>query len=140
MKPNVLLFLRPALPTVPQTRCCTDEPRPISRPTTLRRWSSKLRIAVPASVRVFGGAVREPVQTRVPAGTPVRTPAGRHVGRVREVVVAVPSGRTSYAVDDAQTEDARAVDARVLLIPQAALRTAGAHAVVEERVLEGASS
>jgi 3-deoxy-D-manno-octulosonic-acid transferase len=32
--------------------------------------------------------------------------------------------------------DERDADARVLLIPRHALRTAGAHAVVEERVLE----
>lgn len=134
MKPNVLLFAHPTLPKRHEARCCTDEPNPVERPSALRRWSSKLRIAVPVSARVFGGAVRQPVQARVPAGTPVRTSAGRHVGRVREVVVAVPSGRASYAVDDGET-----ADARVLLIPQTALRTAGAHAVVEERVLEGAA-
>jgi hypothetical protein len=69
-----------------------------------------------------------------PPGTPVRTSAGRHVGRDREVVVAVASCRASYAVDDGET-----ADTRVLPIPQTALRTAGAHALVDERVLEGAA-
>jgi len=132
MKPNILLFAHLALPTHEETRCCTDAPRLAERPPALRRWSSKLRVAVPSSIRVFGGSVRQPVQERVPAGTLVRTPTGRDVGRVREVVVALSSGRASYAVDDL-----RAPDARVHLIPHEQLRTAGAHAVVEERVLEG---
>ena len=132
MKPNILLFAHLALPTHVDTRCCTDEPRPAARPTVLRRWSTKLRVAVPTSVRVFGGSVRQPVRTQVPAGTLVRTSAGRDVGRVREVVVALPSGRASYAVDDPHSDDAR-----VLLIPREDLRSAGVHAVVEERVLAG---
>ena len=132
MKPNILLFAHLALPRHEDTRCCTDEPRRVARPTVLRHWSSKLRVAVPTSVRVFGGSVRQPLQTRVAAGTLVRTPDGRDVGRVREVVVALPSGRASYAVDDAHTDDAR-----VLLIPREDLRSAGVHAVVEERVLAG---
>jgi sporulation protein YlmC with PRC-barrel domain len=70
----------------------------------------------------------------VPAGTLVRTTEGRSLGRVREVVVALPSGRASYAVHDAGTEDAR-----VLLIPRDAVHTAGGHAVVEERALEDAA-
>ena len=131
MKPNMLLYAALATQTNEVGRCCTDEPRFAERPPALRRWSSKLRVAVPSSLRVFGGAVRQPVH-HVPAGTPVRTPAGRSVGRVREVVVALPSGRASYAVDDPH-----APDARVLLIPREALRTSGAHAVVDERVLAG---
>ena len=134
MKPNLLLMaaLANANTSNEDARCCTDEPRVVPRlhrQPALRRWSSKLRVAVPSSIRVFGGAVRQPVPTRVPAGTPVRTPSGRHVGRVREVVVALPSGRASVAVDGSE-------DARVLLIPHEALRSEGSHAVVDERVLE----
>ena len=132
MKPNFLLYAALSTRSEEIARCCSDEPRSAERPSALRRWSSKLRVAVPSSIRVFGGSVRQPVQERVPAGTLVRTPAGRDVGRVREVVVALPSGRASYAVDDLGTQDAR-----VHLIPHEHLRTAGAHAVVEERVLEG---
>jgi sporulation protein YlmC with PRC-barrel domain len=131
VKPNILLYAALAIPTREDTRrCCTDEPPVVERPAALRRWSSKLRVAVPSSLRVFRRTVREPLE-RVPAGTPVRTTAGRDVGRVRDVVVALPSGRASYTV-----HDERDADARVLLIPRHALRTAGAHAVVEERVLE----
>lgn len=133
MKPNILLYAALTIPRNEDRRCCSDEPHMEARPAALRRWTAKLRVAVPSSLRVFGGTVRQPLRTQVPAGTLVRTPAGRDVGRVREVVVALPSGRASYAVDDVHTHDAR-----VLLIPRDALRTAGAHAVVEERVLEGA--
>jgi hypothetical protein len=132
VKPNILLYAALMIPRDQDARCCTDEPQLEARPAALRRWSSKLRVAVPSSLRVFGGAVRQPVRQGVPAGTPVRTPAGRTVGWVREVVVALPSGRASYAVDDAEPGDAR-----VLLIPREDLRTAGSHAVVEEHVLEG---
>jgi sporulation protein YlmC with PRC-barrel domain len=134
VKPNILLYAALAIPRNEDTRCCTDEPRIDERPSALRRWSSKLSVAVPSSVRVFRRTVREPLEPRVPAGTLVQTTAGRHVGHVREVVVALPSGLASYAVGDARTGDAR-----VLLIPSDAVRTAGAHAVVEERVLEGAA-
>ena len=134
MKPNILLYQALIVRSEEIARCCSDEPRAVERPATLRRWTSKLRVAVPSSLRVFGGSVRQPVQQRVPAGTLVRTPAGRDVGRVREVVVALPSGRASYAVDDLHTEDAR-----VHLIPHEHLRATGTHAVVEERVLEGAA-
>jgi hypothetical protein len=132
VKPNILLYAALTTPGNEDARCCTDEPQLEARPAALRRWSSKLRVAVPSSLRVFGGAVRQPVRSQLPAGTPVRTPGGRRVGRVREVVVALPSGRTSYAV-----EHADAGDARVLLIPREDLRADGAHAVVEEHVLEG---
>ena len=134
MKPNILLYAALTIPRNEDTRCCTDEPPVAVRPAAFRRWTSKLRVAVPSSLRVFGGTVRQPLATQVPTGTLVRTPTGRDVGRVREVVVALPSGRASYAVDDVHTDDAR-----VLLIPRDAVRTAGAHAVVEERALEGAA-
>jgi sporulation protein YlmC with PRC-barrel domain len=130
VKPNILLYAALAIPKREETRCCKDEPPVVERPGALSRWSSKLRVAVPSSLRVFRRTVREPLE-RVPAGTPVRTTAGRDVGRVRDVVVALPSGRASYTV-----HDERDADARVLLIPRHALRTAGAHAVIEERVLE----
>jgi hypothetical protein len=132
VKPNILLYAALTIPTNGDTRCCTDEPPVVERPAAFRRWTSKLRVAVPSSVRVFRRAVREPLEPRVATGTLVRTTGGRDVGRVREVVVALPSGRASYAVDDVGADDAR-----VLLIPRDALRTSGAHAVVEERVLEG---
>jgi hypothetical protein len=130
VKPNILLYAAVAIPTYEDTRCCTDEPPIVQRPAALRRWSSKIRVAVPSSQRVFRRTVREPLE-HVPAGTRVRTTAGRDVGRVRGIVVALPSGRASYTV-----HDDRDADARVLLIPRHALRTAGAHAVVEEQVLE----
>jgi hypothetical protein len=133
MKPNILLFDALMMRNEEIERCCTDVPRPVERPSALRRWSSRLSIAVP-SVRVFRRAVREPIAPRLPAGTLVRTTAGRDVGRVREVVVALPSGRASVAVDDALS-----ADAPLLLIPRDAVRTAGGHAVVEERVLEDAA-
>ena len=132
MKPNILLYHALMMHPEETRRCCTDEPRLVSRPSVVRRWSAKLRVAVPSSLRVFGGTVRQPIRTRVPAGTLVRTPAGRPVGRVREVVVALPSGRASYAVHDARTDDAR-----VLLIPQEHLREDGEHALVDEHVLAG---
>ena len=134
MKPNILLFDALMLRNREIGRCCTDAPHVIERPSALRRWSSKLKVAVPSSVRVFRRTVREPLEPRVPAGTLVRTTEGRSLGRVREVVVALPSGRASYAVHDAGAEDAR-----VLLIPRDAVRTAGGHAVVEERALEDAA-
>lgn len=134
MKPNILLYDAFMMRNAEIERCCTDEPRAVPRPSALRRWSSKLRIAVPSSVRVFRRTVREPLEPRVPAGTLVRTEEGRALGRVREVVVALPSGRASYAVHDAGAEDAR-----VLLIPRDAVHRAGGHAVVEERALEDAA-
>jgi hypothetical protein len=130
VKPNILLYAALAIPRYEDTRCCTDEPPVLEQPGALRRWSSKLRFAVPSSLRVFRRTVHEPLE-RVPPGTRVRTNAGRDVGRVRDVVVALPSGRASYTV-----HDERDADARVLLIPRHALRSAGVHAVVEERVLE----
>jgi hypothetical protein len=133
MKPNILLFDALMMRNEEIERCCTDVPPVGERPSALRRWSSKLRVAVPSSVRVFRRTVREPLEPRVPAGTLVRTTEGRNLGRVREVVVALPSGRASYAVHDAGSHDAR-----VLLIPRDALHTAGTHAVVEERELEDA--
>ena len=134
MKPNILLFDALMMRNEEIERCCTDMPPVVERPSALRRWSTKLTVAVPSSVRVFRRTVREPLEPRVPAGTLVRTTEGRILGRVREVVVALPSGRASYAVHDAGDEDAR-----VLLIPRDAVRTARGHAVVEERALEDAA-
>ena len=128
MKPNILLYDAFMMRNEEIERCCTDMPPVVERPSALRRWSTRLTVAVPSSVRVFRRTLRAP---RVPAGTLVRTTEGRDLGRVREVVVALTSGRASYAVHDAGAEDAR-----VLLIPRDAVHTAGAHAVVEERVLE----
>ena len=75
MKPNILLFDALMLRNQEIGRCCTDAPRVAERPSALRRWSSKLRVAVPSSVRVFRRTVREPLEPRVPAGTLVRTTA-----------------------------------------------------------------
>jgi hypothetical protein len=135
MRPNPLLFSH-AFPRYQEvTRCCTDEPRFSERPATLSRWSTKLRVALPSAIAVFRRTVREPARTEVPAGTTVRTPSGREVGRVREVVVTLPGGRTSYAVDRGSGSG----DARVLLIPRQALQHEpdASHAVVDERVLAG---
>ena len=132
MRPNPLLFSHAFRRPEEDARCCTDEPRVADRPAAFARWSGKLRVALPSAIAVFRRTVREPARTQVPAGTPVRTRSGREVGRVREVVVALPSGRTSYAVD-------RTDDTRVLLIPRQALQHEpdDAHAVVDERVLVG---
>jgi len=134
MRPNPLLFTHAFRRYEEETRCCSDEPRVAERPAAFRRWSTKLRVALPSAIAVFRRTVREPAPTAVPAGTPVRTSAGREVGHVREVVVALPSGRASYAVDRAGESDAR-----VLLIPRQALRQEphAPHAVVDERVLAG---
>ena len=132
MRPSPLLFSHAFRRSEEEMRCCTDEPRVAERQAALPRWSRKLRVALRSAIAVFRRTVREPARTEVPAGTPVRTRSGREVGRVREVVVALPSGRTSYAVD-------RSDDARVLLIPRQALQhePEAAHAVVDERVLVG---
>jgi hypothetical protein len=135
MRPNPLLFSLAFRRYEEETRCCTDEPRVTARSAALPRWSRKLRVALPSAFAVFRRTVREPARTDVPAGTPVRTRSGREVGRVREVMVALPSGRTSYAVDRVDGSD----DARVLLIPRQALQhdPDALHAVVDERVLAG---
>ena len=135
MKQNIMLYDALMMRNEEIARCCTDRPRAIRRASALRRWSWKLKVAVPSSVRVFRRTVREPLEPRLGPGTLVRTTQGRDVGRVREVLVALPSGRASYAVHDVRSDDAR-----VLLIPRDALRTSGAHAVVEERVLAGSRS
>ena len=58
MKPNILLFDELMMRNREIARCCTDAPPVVERPSVLRRWSSKLRVAVPSSVRVFRRTVR----------------------------------------------------------------------------------
>jgi sporulation protein YlmC with PRC-barrel domain len=66
----------------------------------------------------------------VDAGTPVISSSGREVGRVSGLMVELPSGRASYAVES------EASHGRVLLLPRDALRRAEDSVVVEERLLD----
>jgi hypothetical protein len=108
------------LPEDPPKRCCTDEPefsaRVVSPPGRLRKLAS----AVPASVRAFRGALREPASAPAPAiGSRVETISGTTFGHVEERMIGVESGRTTYAV--AAAED-RAGNDVVYLVPRGALR------------------
>ena len=47
---------------------------------------------------MFRRAVSTPVDPSVVVGTRVVTTRGRELGHVREVLVALPAGRTTYAV------------------------------------------
>ena len=121
--------MRPFLPMnfpnpVLEQRCCSDEPighLATTGPSAPRRWSRKLRVAVPSSFAVFRRTVAEPLEPRVAVGTKVITSKGRELGEVREVLVNLPTGRTSYAV---QRGD-RTVSEPVLLVPREVVRRAG---------------
>ena len=100
MRPTLSLLMWNTEP-VQERRCCSDEPvgrLAASRPATARRWSRKLRVAVPSSFAVFRRAVSTPVDPSVAVGTRVVTTRGRELGHVREVLVALPAGRTTYAI------------------------------------------
>ena len=135
MRPLVYTLAMPPRPVA--TRCCDDVPPPIarreqSRPTLPKRGARKLAIALSASIRVFRRQLRQPAIPAVRSGTPVVTVSGRKVGTVRDVVVELRSGRTSYAVATEEPHDERG---RVLLLPREALRDRTSVAVVDDRDL-----
>lgn len=136
MRPAVSLFLFDPTPTQ-ERRCCSDEPvGRVSldrRPAAPGRWTRKLRIAVPSSFAVFRRTVAAPVDPSVGVGTRVVTNRGRELGRVREVLVALPGGRTTYAIQ----QDDHPVAAPVLLVPREAFRRSpeGDAAVVDDRAV-----
>ena len=135
MRPTLSLLMWNTEP-VQERRCCSDEPvgrLAAFRPATARRWSRKLRVAVPSSFAVFRRAVSTPVDPSVVVGTRVVTTRGRELGHVREVLVALPAGRTTYAIQ----QGGQPVAAPVLLVPREAFRPARDHdvAVVDERAV-----
>ena len=135
MRPTLSLLMWNTEP-VQERRCCSDEPvgrLAASRPATARRWSRKLRVAVPSSFAVFRRAVSTPVDPSVVVGTRVVTTRGRELGHVREVLVALPAGRTTYAIQQGD----QPVAAPVLLVPREAFRPARDDdvAVVDERAV-----
>jgi len=135
MRPLIYAMTVPPRPAA--TRCCDDvPPRGMSAAPARSwpaRWTRKLSIAVPASVRVFRRQLRQPVTPVVASGTPVVTMSGRRIGTVRDVVVELRSGRTSYAV---ATEEPNVERGRVLLLPSEALRTRTSVAVVDDRLVQ----
>jgi hypothetical protein len=120
---------------VEERRCCDDRPPPQAtddRSAWPVRWTRKLRIALPASLRVFRRQIAQPSTPLVAAGTPVISSTGRPVGTVRDVVVELGSGRAAYAVSSGEREQGR-----VLLLPRETLNARRDRAVIEERVLKG---
>jgi sporulation protein YlmC with PRC-barrel domain len=113
-------------------RCCSDEPvmRRQVRSSAPARWSRKLRVAIPSSVAVFRRTVASPVEPQVQVGTRVVTNRGREIGWVRQVLVDLPDGATSYAV---QGDEA----APLILLPRSVIGPAPDPdvAVVDERVM-----
>jgi hypothetical protein len=123
MKPTYLLYLV-AKAEEPVTRCCDDRvpqgyrsSRAIDRPAAARRWASKVRTAVPMSLRVFRRSLRLPVGAAADVGMPVLRRDGSRVGRLEDVVIGLESGRARYAVAT-QTKGAE-----VILLPDRAVRT-----------------
>jgi hypothetical protein len=132
MKPVITLQMSDPRP-YEERRCCSDDPLPrprADRTGTTRRWSQKLRVAVPSAFAVFRRTVASPVEPRVAVGTRVVTNRGRDIGRVQNVLVELPHGSTTYAIkpDDDPS-------APVLLLPREAIRPgAGPNvAMVDER-------
>jgi sporulation protein YlmC with PRC-barrel domain len=134
MRPLIYTLAMPPRPVA--TRCCDDVPprgmSPASRPAWPARWAHRLAVAVPASIRVLRRQLRQPATPAVASGTPVVTVSGRKVGTVRDVVVELRSGRTSYAV---ATEEPRDAPGRVLLVPRDAVRNRTSVAVVDDRIV-----
>jgi hypothetical protein len=134
MKPPLhLLLAAPA--AAPERRCCDDHPTPrIERPAPAWpvRWTRKLRVAFPASLRVFRRQIAQPAGPLVASGTPVVSSTGRPVGTVRDVVLVLGSGRAAYAVSSGEP-----TEGRVLLLPREAVNAGRDGAIVEERVLKG---
>jgi hypothetical protein len=138
MKPTYLLYLA-AKAEEPATRCCDDRvPQgyrssgAIDRPVAPRRWASKVRTAVPMSLRVFRRSLRLPVGAAADVGMPVLRRDGSRVGRLEDVMIGLESGRARYAVA-MQTKGAE-----VILLPDRAVRAeSGRRAlIVDERALD----
>ena len=133
--------MRALMPTlipnpVQERRCCSDEPAGrsvVTRPSASRRWTRKLRVAVPPSFALFRRTVAEPFEPRVGVGTRVITSRGRELGHVREVLVRVPTGRTAYAIQHGDP----GVAEPVLLVPREVVRPVGdpAVAIVDDRAV-----
>jgi hypothetical protein len=101
------------------TRCCSDAPRELEGVVSKSgRWR-KLAAAVPASVRAFRGALREPSAPAPAIGSRVETASGVRLGRVEERMIGVDSGRTTYAV---AAPEGQAGDEVIYLVPRGALR------------------
>jgi len=133
MKPPLHVLL--AAPAAPERRCCDD--RPAARiehtgPTWPVRWTRKLRVAFPASLRVFRRQIAQPAGPLVASGTPVVSSTGRPVGTVRDVVLELGSGRAAYAVSSGEP-----TEGRVLLLPRETVNAGRGGAIIEERVLKG---
>ncbi|MEX1046999.1 MAG: PRC-barrel domain-containing protein [Actinomycetota bacterium] len=103
-----------------EVRCCSDEPallRP-ARSMQPSRWVRKLRSAVPASLAAFRGTLRTPVDS--PAlGSKVVTGGGTNLGHVKDVVVGLRTGKTSYEVSHGRATPG---DAPSILVPRDAMR------------------
>jgi hypothetical protein len=128
-----LYLLMTNRPNDRRARCCDDRPPAIdvTRPVWPLRWGQKGRVAVPAAIAVLRRQLSQPVADRIAIGTPVVSSGGRDLGVVRDVVVELGSGRTSYAVGDQ-----RSGRGNVRLLPRDLVRTRQDVAVVEERVLQ----
>ena len=121
MHPVITLLMSNQRP-YEEWRCCSDDPLPrprADRSGTTRRWSQKLRVAVPSAFAVFRRTVASPVEPRVMVGTRVVTTRGRDIGRVQNVLVELPHGSTPYAIK--RDDDS---PAPVLLLPREAIRPA----------------
>lgn len=117
-----------------ERRCCDDRPPPAvrrARPLWPLRWARKSAIAIPAATRVFRRQMAQPAATPIVAGTPVVTTSGRHLGLVRDRVVGLGSGTTSYAVADGE----RTGEGRVLLLPGRSVRPEGDIAIIDDRIV-----
>jgi hypothetical protein len=137
MKPTYLLYLAAKMEQ-PVTRCCDDRvpqgyplSRAIGRPAAPRRWASKVRTAVPISLRVFRRSLRLPVGAATDVGVPVLRRDGSRVGRLEDVMIGLESGRARYAVATQRN------GAEVILLPDRAVRAGSERRalIVDERAL-----
>ena len=131
-----LMYLTAARTAEPVARCCDDVPAGFrqvrERQLAPRRWITKVRGGVPASLRVFRRSLALPARASSVVGSAVFTQSGHHVGHVEDVVFGMASGRTRYAVTPGGT------GAEVVLLPDRAMRS-GARpdvVVVDERALD----
>jgi hypothetical protein len=128
-----LYLLMKSQPFDDRTRCCDDRPTSVAgtRQAWPLRWGRKGRVAVPAAMAVLRRQLAQPIAERIAIGTPVVSSGGRELGVVRDVVVELGSGRTSYAVSDLPSGRGN-----VRLLPRDLVRTHRDVAVVEEHVLQ----
>jgi hypothetical protein len=128
-----LYLLMTSKPSNDRVRCCDDRPTSVAvtSPAWPLRWGRKSRVAVPAAIAVLRRQLAQPIAERIAIGTPVVSSGGRQLGVVRDVVVELGSGRTSYAVSDQPSGRGN-----VRLLPRDLVRTHRDVAVVEEHVLQ----